>query len=80
MDCLEILSLVTSTIIDFMRNGSTTIGWIAIKICTDIHGPQWMNPIDRGHPLFYHLAPPEGHKFKCPVKYLNMYFINWHKL
>ncbi len=33
-------------------------GWIALKLRTDIHGLQMMNPNDFGDPLTFPLAPP----------------------
>ncbi len=33
-------------------NISTTIGWIAVTFCTDIHCSQTMNPTDSGDSLF----------------------------
>lgn len=42
------------------QNISATIGWIAMKCCTDIRGPQRMNPNVFGDPLTFHLAPPLG--------------------
>ncbi len=29
-----------------------TMGWVAVKYSTDIHGPQWMNPNDLGPRIF----------------------------
>ncbi len=37
-------------------NISTTVGWIGMKFCTGIHGPQ--NPADFGNPMAFPLAPP----------------------
>ncbi len=42
---------------------STTIWWLAMKFCTDIHGPQRINPNDVGAPLTFPLAPPAGRIF-----------------
>ncbi len=47
----------------FGPNISTTIGWIVIKFCTDVHGSQRMNPTDFGDPLTFSLAPPAGQSF-----------------
>ncbi len=44
-------------------NISTAIGWIAMTLCTDIHGPQRINLTDFGDPLNFH-----QHKIPlCPV-------------
>ncbi len=45
------------------RNISTTIGWINMKFCTNIHGPQKMNPKNFGDPLTFPLAPPSDQNF-----------------
>ncbi len=31
-----------------------------MKFCTDIHGPQRMNPVDSGDPLIVPVAPRAG--------------------
>lgn len=37
-------------------NVSTTIGWIFMKLCADIHVPRRMNPADFCDPLTFPLA------------------------
>lgn len=36
----------------------TTLGWIAMKFCTDVHGFQWMRPNDFGDPYFSSSSTP----------------------
>lgn len=40
-----------------------TIGWIAIKVATDLHGTQRRNPSD--FPLTFHLVQPTGQHLHC---------------
>lgn len=66
--CNEILSLVMRGEIHRLgldSNSSTTIGWIDMKLCTDVCGPQRREPVDFGALLTFPLAPP----WVC-VKYL----------
>ena len=37
--------------------------WIAMKFCTNIHGPQRIYSNDFGNPLTFHLVPPAGQSF-----------------
>ncbi len=64
-------------------NSSTTIGWIAMGICTGIHDPQRMNPNDFGDPLTFPLAPPQGSNLWFWVKCLSSYWMGcpkiWHR-
>ncbi len=39
------------------ENISTTIGWIAMKFCTEVDGPQ-RDPTSFADPLTFPLAPP----------------------
>lgn len=41
----------------------TTIGWIARKFCTNIHGHQRRNPTDFSDSLTFLLEPPAGQMF-----------------
>ncbi len=41
-------------------NISTTNGRFAMKLCTDIHGPQRINPKDFSDPLTFSAAPSEA--------------------
>lgn len=41
-------------------NISATIGWMKMTFCTDINGPQTMNPTGSGDPLSFPLASPLG--------------------
>ncbi len=58
-------------------NVSTTIGWIAIKVCTDIHGSQTMNPNDFDDPLTFPLVPPWGWRLWFWVKCLDNCWMNY---
>ncbi len=49
--CKQLFSLLFQTEV-------STVGWIAMEFCTDIHGFQRMNPNDFGDPLTFPLAPP----------------------
>ncbi len=42
----------------FGLNISAITGWIAVKVCTDIHNAQMINHNNFGDPLTFHLAPP----------------------
>lgn len=39
---------------------TTTARCIVMKFCTDIHGPQWLNPPDFDDPLSFPVASPAG--------------------
>lgn len=49
---------------------STTVRWIAMKFCTDIHSPKSQN-CDFGGPLTFSLEPPWGWHFWLGAKYLD---------
>lgn len=42
---------------------STAFEWISTNLCTDIHGPNRMNPNGFGEPMTFPLAPPAGQSF-----------------
>lgn len=49
---------------------STTIGWITIRFCSDIHGPKRIDCNNFGNSLTFELAPSSD-------KYFNVnYFVN----
>ncbi len=52
-----------------------TIGWIAMTLCSDIHGSKTLNPYDVGDPFTFPLAPTAGGYLWFPVKYLHNYWI-----
>ncbi len=51
-----------------------------MKLCEDIHGPQRMSPKDFDDPLTFPLAPPVSQSISDPVKYLNIYWMDWHNI
>lgn len=54
---MEMTSLQLQTRLKYCTCLSTTIGWMVIKISTNINVPQSMNPTDSGEPLILPLAP-----------------------
>lgn len=46
-------------------NISAVIGWIAMNVGTDIHGPQRINPNDLWNPSLLLLPHTEIHPFRC---------------
>ncbi len=57
-----------------------TSGWIVMKFCTDIHGPQMMYCTEFGDPLTFPLAPPWDWHLCFWVKCLNKYFPYFHEI
>ncbi len=55
-------------------NIAITIRGIAMKFCTDIHGPQRMKPTDFGDPLTFPLGSPRDWHMWFWVKCLNNYW------
>lgn len=54
-----------------------TIGWNAMKSCTEIHCPQRMNPNDVEDLLTFHLASPWGWHFWILLCLYN-FWMDWH--
>ncbi len=51
-----------------------------MKFGVGIHGSQRMNPTEFGHPFFPVMPPADYFLFTYPVKHLNIYWMDWHKI
>jgi len=61
-------------------NISTTTGWIAMKLCTDMNGVQRMNLSDFGDTLTFRLVLPWGWHFSFLRTCLHNYWMDCHRI